>query len=228
MEQPGTLINEAISRPIKNQFIDISAPIHDSMTGWPGLPHVSVQKFQDLHKGDDVNITTFSMPVHSGTHIDAPRHLYKNGNDITLVDFDSVIGLCRVIQIPASAKSVLPEHIENAAIQEGERVLFKTSNSDIDWTSKNFQRDFTFLSTPAAELLANIKVKSVGLDYICIGNRGNHKLVHSILFETGISVIEGLNLAEASPGSYELFCLPLKILGADAAPSRAILRTINQ
>lgn len=227
MEQPEKLYSEAKPKPFQNRYIDISAPIHDSMTGWPGLPHVNVQKFQDLHKGDDVNITTFSMPVHSGTHVDAPRHLYKNGNDVTSIDFESVIGPCRVIEIPASAKSILPEHLENANVQPGERILFKTSNSKIDWTSKSFQRDFTFLSTPAAEILAALKVKAVGLDYICIGNRGNHKLVHSILFETGVCVIEGLNLADADAGSYELYCLPLKILGADAAPSRAILKTLN-
>lgn len=226
MENSGTFLNnEAFTRPLKSSYIDISAPVHDSMTGWPGLPHVCVQKFQDIHKGDDLNITTFSMPVHSGTHIDAPRHLFKNGNDITSLDFDFFIGPCRVIEI-VGQKSIQKECLEPHNIQPGERILFKTCNSMLDWTSKNFKRDFTYLSTQAAQYLANIGVKAIGIDYICIGNRGNHKLVHSILFEAGVCVIEGLNLAEANPGHYELYCLPLKILGADGAPARAVLKPL--
>ncbi len=223
MQQPGTIYNEALAQPSKTKYIDISAPIHDSMTGWPGLPHVSVHKFQDLHKGDDVNVTTFSMPVHSGTHIDAPRHIFKNGNDISALDFDCVIGPCRVIEL-SGQKSIRKEQLETYKIGEGERIIFKTSNSAVDWTSKNFKRDFIYLSTQAAQYLAALGVKTVGIDYISTGNRGNYKLVHSILYEAGICIIEGLNLSEAIAGNYELYCLPLNILGADGAPARAVLR----
>jgi arylformamidase len=37
-------------------------------------------------------------------------------------------------------------------------------------------------------------------------------------------VIEGLNLAGVEPGVYEMICLPLKIVGADGAPARVVLR----
>ncbi len=41
-----------------------------------------------------------------------------------------------------------------------------------------------------------------------------------------IWIIEGLNLAKVKPGNYELACLPLKIVGADGAPCRAVLRAL--
>jgi arylformamidase len=37
-------------------------------------------------------------------------------------------------------------------------------------------------------------------------------------------IIEGLNLADAEPGMYEMYCLPLRIAGADGAPARVVLK----
>jgi arylformamidase len=36
-------------------------------------------------------------------------------------------------------------------------------------------------------------------------------------------IVEGLDLAAAAPGSYELVCLPLRIVDGDGAPARAVL-----
>jgi arylformamidase len=47
---------------------------------------------------------------------------------------------------------------------------------------------------------------------------------HQTLLGAGIWVIEGINLAAVEPGTYELVCLPVKILGADGSPARAVLR----
>jgi len=43
----------------------------------------------------------------------------------------------------------------------------------------------------------------------------------------GIVLVEGLNLSSVSAGRYELFCLPLKLVGADGAPARAVLRRLS-
>ena len=48
---------------------------------------------------------------------------------------------------------------------------------------------------------------------------------HLILLGAGLWIIEGLNLGAVKPGTYELVCLPLRIVGADGAPARAILRS---
>src|SRR5690606_33125493 len=103
-------------------------------------------------------------------HIDAPRHIFKNGNDISALDFDYVIGPCRVIEL-SGQKSIRKESLQNYNIAEGERVLFKTSNSLFDWTSKSFKRDFIYLNTQAAQYLAALGVKTIGIDYISTGNR---------------------------------------------------------
>jgi len=44
--------------------------------------------------------------------------------------------------------------------------------------------------------------------------------------EAGVIILEGLDLSAVEPGAYELSVLPLKILGGDGAPARAILRSL--
>ena len=45
-----------------------------------------------------------------------------------------------------------------------------------------------------------------------------------MLLGGGAIVIEGLNLRDVEPGIYDMLCLPLRIVGADGAPARVLLR----
>jgi arylformamidase len=44
-----------------------------------------------------------------------------------------------------------------------------------------------------------------------------------VLLGAGVVCVEGLDLRGIEPGSYELVCLPLKLVGSDGAPARAVL-----
>ena len=83
------------------------------------------------------------------------------------------------------------------------------------------------LSTEAATFLVERGVQTIGIDYLSIGGyNGNVIEVHNTILKAGIWVIEGINLYKILPGNYELICLPIKISGADGAPSRALIRQI--
>jgi arylformamidase len=47
-----------------------------------------------------------------------------------------------------------------------------------------------------------------------------------VLLGAGTIIIEGLNLKDVAPGIYEMFCLPLRVVGADGAPARVVLRAV--
>ena len=65
----------------------------------------------------------------------------------------------------------------------------------------------------------------MGNDYLSIERYKNPGApVHHILLEAGVLVVEGVNLLDVPPGAYEVFCLPIKIKGADGAPARILLR----
>ena len=68
----------------------------------------------------------------------------------------------------------------------------------------------------------------MGVDYLSVGGfETGGAETHRILLQAGIWIIEGLILRDVEPGEYELVCLPLKIIGGDGAPARAVLRKLT-
>ncbi|MFZ4576536.1 MAG: cyclase family protein, partial [Phycisphaerales bacterium] len=47
---------------------------------------------------------------------------------------------------------------------------------------------------------------------------------HNAILRHDISILEGLDLSKVEPGEYELIALPLKLIGFDGSPVRAVLR----
>jgi arylformamidase len=66
-------------------------------------------------------------------------------------------------------------------------------------------------------------VQLVGVDYLSVEHFGGDGSVHRVLLGAGVVVVEGLDLRAVPPGDYELYCLPLKLVGSDGAPARVVL-----
>jgi len=196
------------------------------MITWPGDSKVNIGREMEIARGDTANLTHLDMSAHTGTHMDAPLHFMENGKDISRMPLSAVIGEVRVLEING-VDVIGTEDLKRHEIKKDERILFKTKNSDLNWYDEPFNENFVHLSTEAAEYLANLKVQMVGIDYLSIsGYKKNEARVHKAILQAGIWVIEGLNLTGINPGRYELVCLPLKILGGDGAPARAIIKPI--
>lgn len=209
-----------------NNWIDISLTIHTGMPHWPDNPAVSIEPSQCLAHGDVCNVSKMTIGTHTGTHVDGINHFIKGGMGIDLMPLDATIGRARVIEIK-DPESIKVAEIEPYNLQEGERILFKTKNSDFALKSDKFMENFVHISTEAAQYLAAKKVRTVGVDYLSVGGyQGNVVKVHHALLGSGIWAIEGLNLSQVEPGEYELICLPIKIKDGDAGLARAILRSL--
>ena len=205
-------------------WIDISVPIYSGMVHWPGNPAVRIERTEDLSRGDAANVSKLELGVHTGTHMDAPRHFLADGAGIDELPLDATIGPARVIRIE-HPQAILPAELEAHDLQAGERVLFLTRNSGRCWKSDQFVEDFVYISAAAAQFLVERKVRTVGVDYLSVGGYVHDGVeTHRILLGAGVWLVEGLNLAAVKPGAYELVCLPLRVVGADGAPARAILR----
>ena len=205
-------------------WIDISVTVKTGMVHWPGDRPVLIERSQDMERGDEMNLSAISMGSHSGTHIDAPLHFIRTGKSISEMPFDATIGPARVLAI-ADPESVKPGELASRNIRSGERILFKTRNSERCWKKDSFAEDFVHLSEGAARFLAEKGVKAVGIDYLSVGAYGQDGgETHRILLEAGVWIIESLDLSGVEPGEYELICLPLKILNSEGAPARAVLR----
>lgn len=202
-------------------------PIRAGMAHWPGDPDVVVERALDIGRGDPCNLTVMSACAHIGTHVDAPLHFIGGGDSMDAFPVDALVGQARVIAIHDSEVIGVPE-LASAAIRSGERVLFRTRNSERRLLSVPFIDDFIYLSAAGARHLAGAGVLAAGIDYLSIG--GLHRDLaetHVALSEAGIWIIEGLDLTQTPPGDYEMICLPLRIAGAEGAPARVILRPIG-
>lgn len=209
-----------------HDWIDISVPLHTGMVHWPDNPPVRIERMLSMDRGDVANVSAISMGSHTGTHMDAPLHFVAHGRGIDQVPFDAVIGTARVVAINDDV-AISRAELEPLDLRAGERVLFKTRNSARCWNTDSFVQDFVYIAQGAARYLAECRVRTVGVDYLSVGGYTHDGAeTHHALLEAGIWVIEGLNLDAITPGTYELLCLPLKIVGGDGAPARALLRPL--
>jgi arylformamidase len=203
---------------------DITLTITPQSIVWPGDPPVIMERTSSIASGDNSNVTHISMSCHTGTHVDAPDHFLNNGKTVEALSLDLLVGRAYVLHLP-DVNLITASVLMQADIPpRTRRLLFKTRNSEY-WAkgSGEFHTDFVGLSVDAAELLVDRNVKLVGIDYLSIAPYKMGTPVHTILLNAGVVVIEGLDLYQVSQGRYTLHCLPLKLGGADGAPTRCIL-----
>ncbi|MDE2038407.1 MAG: cyclase family protein [Elusimicrobia bacterium] len=214
-------------RAAKTRWLDVSVALQDGMVHWPDNPPVKIHHVLDMRRGDHCNLSMLSMGAHTGTHMDAPIHFLRGGRGAESIPYEAGNGPARVLELPGRG-AISASELERHKPRRGERLLLKTSNSARAWKTRRFLRDFRYLSTEAASLLARRGLRTLGVDYLSVGGyHRNGAEIHRVLLKAGIWIIEGLDLSLARSGRCLLACLPLKILGGDGAPARAFLRRLG-
>lgn len=176
-------------------------------------------KFDKSFETDGFNESVITMNLHTGTHIDAPFHMQRDGNTIETIDLNKLITPCQVIDLTGVEAGISKADLMSSNIKAGSFILLKTKNSFSDV----FLMDFIYLAKTGAEYLAELNVSGVGIDALGIERAQPDHATHNILFDQGIIIIEGLRLKDIPAGEYLMVALPLKIKGADGAPARVVL-----
>ncbi|MEN8242573.1 MAG: cyclase family protein [Chloroflexota bacterium] len=204
---------------------DITLTISPDLVVWPDDSPVELSRVSSISSGDQANVTEVKMSVHTGTHIDAPCHFIDGADSVDSIPIELLTGRAYVLHVDDGEDLITKELLENSHIPpRTKRVLFRTRNSN-HWNGPHttFDRDYVAVDPEAAAYLIQRGVKLIGVDYLSVAQFTDTAPTHLTLLEAGIVVVEGLNLGEVSQGRYTLYCLPLKIAGADGAPARAIL-----
>ncbi len=206
------------------KIFDISWPISSAMTAYKNKNVFSIKNIKEFNR-DAARETIITLGSHTGTHVDAPSHFLKDGKTIDQIAPERTIGECVVIDcVGISGEAIeyddLHERMEN--VSEGDILLLKTNNSNKSATDK-FDLHFVYLSESGARYLAEKKVKAVGIDYLGIERGQPDHSTHTILMHADIVIIEGLRLSLIDPGRYLFVCLPLNMIGTEAAPASAVL-----
>jgi len=158
--------------------------------------------------------------------VDAPAHLFEDGATVDQLPLEILVGPAVVAYLPREL-FIDASHLSRLALLPGtQRLLLRTQNSEL-WArgETKFQEDYVALTPDAAHWVVDQGIRLIGVDYLSVERYGDKPLVHRILLGSGVVVLEGLNLHNVSSGLYELICLPVRLGGADGAPTRAILRS---
>jgi len=203
---------------------DLSPPISPALAVWPGDTPPSREVLQDLARGDPVTLSTLRATVHLGSHADAPSHYGAGAPSMEHQPLELYLGECRVLRVAAQRNRVVTSDLLAGPIDTA-RVLLATGTAP---DPADFNRDFAGLAPELIDHLHERGVRLIGVDTPSVDPSDSKALpAHQRCLAHGMAILEGLILAEVPQGRYELIALPLRLVGFDASPVRAVLRSLR-
>ncbi len=223
--------------PRERALIDITPPITPDINVWPGDTPLSREVLCDLRAGANITLSALRSTVHLGAHADGANHYGVNAASIDAMPLARYIGPCHVVHARATRTTdglrVRLDDLgndlgdafgDNLAQLTHPRVLIRT-NTFPDFTQWN--SDFAALDPALIDALADRGVVLIGIDTPSVDTQESKDLpAHARFLARDVSILEGLRLAEVAAGAYELIALPLPLVGFDASPVRAVLRSL--
>ena len=204
----------------KRKIHDISPLISSKIAVFPGDTPFEEEFILDFAKGHNLVLSSIKTTVHLGAHTDAPRHYHPQGVTMEKRALDRYLGLAQVIEVKLGPdERIHARHLKEEI--RAPRILFKTNSFP---NPNTWNGDFVSLSKDLIEFLASKKVVLVGIDTPSIDPAEDKTLEsHKAVYANDMGILEGIVLQDVKPGLYDLIALPLRIVGADASPVRAIL-----
>lgn len=206
-------------------LLDISRPLSTTLAPWPGDTPFTHRLTWRIADGAAVNVGAITMGTHNGSHADAPLHYLPDGTPIDALDPGLFVGPAVVADVTAAGWTITRADLADAAraLADGvPRLLLKTGA----WPdSARFPERLPLLAPDVPAWLGEHGVRLLGLDVPSVDGIDSKDLpIHHALAQSGICILESLDLSAVSAGVYELIALPLRIVGGDASPVRAVLK----
>lgn len=168
-----------------------------------------------------------------GTHMDAPSHCFEQALSINEIPIESLITVCRVIDVSSkahdhyqvTAEDILHFENEYGSIPNGAFVIIYTG-WDQRWHEPEKYRNnkiFPNITLEAAELLLAREIVGIGIDTLSPDAFGSDFPVHQLILGAGKYIIENVaNAKKLDPIGCFIFALPIKIKDGTEAPMRLI------
>ena len=206
--------------------IDLTHVITRDMPVYPGTEKPRLEE-ANTYERDGFKETRLNMFSHTGTHMDAPAHLFAHRTALDAFDAAQFVGSAAVIDCRELGEggritmAHVKENRENA--DQAEFILFCTG-WDKYWGKEEYFGEYPYIDEEVAEYIVRTGKKGVGLDVIGLDPVGVPLTLHKkLLSENEIVIIENLtNLEKIGSGLCTLCALPLKYENADGAPIRAV------
>lgn len=210
------------------KYLDLTLTIPQDTPSFPGSPVPQFIPWSSLET-DGYNLELLFLSSHTGTHMDAPAHFFKNGAGIHRIPVERFCGYGILIRMERGAdqtitrKDLRAYESGNGQIPAGSSVFFYTG-----WQRHlkkgNYFEENPGLSESAARYLAGRSINLVGTDSPSIDAGRNKKFpAHRILAENNILIVENLANLELIPvNPFGFAIMPLKLHNASGSPVRAV------
>jgi len=220
-------------RAVNGAWTDLTYPLSPSV---PRSAMFGPPKFTRIAQIPEqrANITQMDMVVHTGTHVDAPKHFCVDGPGMEAVPLERLMGEGVVIRLELSAcEPITAAHLAAAAprIEPGDIVAIDTGWKT-RWETPDWIRH-PYLSLEAADWLIEKHVKLIAVDTITpdlpydLRSKDFDFPVHCALLQKGVLIAEQLaNLDKLSGQRAEFLFGALPIADCDGAPSRVLARAV--
>ncbi len=207
------------------KIYDISMPLQTGVPVWDGDTAFALSPGFDTEAGASVNVGAVTMSLHTGTHVDAPFHFLPTGAGVDTLDLPAFVGAVAVVD--ATGHAVIGRDVfAGVNFARIPRVLVRTGVWD-DFS--RFPESVPTLAGDVPAFFGAMGVRLFGIDVPSVDTLDSKTLpIHHALAAQGVHILESVNLRDVPPGEYHLTALPLRLVGADASPVRAILTEIPE
>jgi len=214
------------------KVIDISAGVSPDTVVFPGDPIPEIKKVSAIET-DGFAVSRILLGSHTGTHIDAPSHILKDGKTVDRLALEDLIGRALVLDLSFKEEVISGNDLDAACKRFSDStkvdiLLLKTRNSmkgtqfpDMG-PSTNGSKGSVYLDESAADWMLDNGLRTIGFDGLSVDGQ-NRMAVHRLLLGNDVNIVECLDLHAVDEGIYFFVCLPLKIVDCDGAPARAVL-----
>jgi len=201
------------------RVIDVSRPLAADTACWPGDTPFSFRLAWRIADGASVNVGAVGTSVHTATHCDAPFHYDDAGPTVDRIPPETFLGPCWVADVRGAPR--WRSRLEELDFTDTPRVLFRTGG----WPdTTRFPDRIPVMEPELPAWLAEQGVVLIGVDLPSVDELDSKTLDnHHALGRAGITIVEGLWLDGVPAGRYEFVGLPLRLVGADGSPLRAVL-----
>lgn len=203
---------------------DISQPLRPGVPVWPGDTAYAEERTWLLEGDCPVNVSRLTLSTHTGAHADAPLHYDPAGEPVGQIPLVPYLGPAQVLSAPGSGQRIAAEEVMGRLRPGVRRVLLRTYDR---FPHEAWRSDYRSPSVELIEALGAAGVILIGIDSPSLDPEDAKDLIgHLAVRRFRMAILEGLVLDGVEEGLYELIAPPLRLEGADAAPVRAILRSL--
>lgn len=211
------------------KIVDLTHPLGPTIPLFPGSPPVVLTTLSAIpadHPAGQpgyLNAKGLSTSLHTGTHMDAPRHVFNRGQSIDQIALDRCLGPALRVDLAKGPREEI--HRDDLVgfrepIRRRPRLVLDTGWAR-HWGEKRYFTDFPVLTGETARFLADCDLELLGIDTPSLDTPPNP--AHHVLLEAGVLILENLtNLDRIGPDEFYLIALPLRIAGTEASPVRAV------